>query len=211
MVEARGKHLLLRFEGGLAIHSHLRMTGSWQVLSAANPRWRRPPRRAWLTIRKDDHLVVQFDGPVLELMSDGRTRSDQRIAGLGPDIVAEGFDAARVLRRLREDDPTRTIGDALLDQRTVAGIGNLWKVEGCWLAGVDPWRRAGEVADDEVLAILRELRPRMQQSARDGMQNRWRTIYNAAGRPCPRCGTLIRSSPQGDHNRLTWWCPGCQT
>jgi endonuclease-8 len=210
-VEARGKHLLLRFEGGLAIHSHLRMTGSWQVLSASAPRWHRPPRRAWLTIRKDDDLIVQFDGPVLELMTDGRTRSDRRIAGLGPDIVAEGFDEARVLRRLREDDPTRTIGDALLDQRTVAGIGNLWKVEGCWLAGIDPWRQAGTVTDDEILAILRAVRPRMQQSARDGMQNRWRTIYNAAGRPCPRCGTLVRSAAQGDDNRLTWWCPGCQT
>jgi endonuclease-8 len=93
----------------------------------------------------------------------------------------------------------------------VAGIGNLWKVEGCWLAGIDPWRQAGTVTDDEILAILREVRPRMQQSARDGMQNRWRTIYNAAGRPCPRCGTLVRSAAQGDDNRLTWWCPGCQT
>jgi endonuclease-8 len=210
-VEARGKHLLLRFEGGLAIHSHLRMTGSWQVLSAAEPRWYRSPTRAWLTIRRGDDLVVQFDGPVLELMTDGRTRLDQRLAGLGPDIVAANFDVDRVLRRLRDGDPTRPIGDALLDQHAVAGIGNLWKVEGCWLAGVDPWRRTGEVSDAEILAILREVRPRMQQSARDGMQNRFRTIYNASGRPCPRCGTLVRARGQGDANRTTWWCPGCQT
>jgi endonuclease-8 len=210
-VEARGKHLLLRFEGGLTIHSHLRMTGSWRVLDATGTRWPRARRRAWLTIRRGESLVVQFDGPVLELMTDGRTRFDQRIAGLGPDIVAEGFDETRFLRRLREDDPTRPIGDALLDQRTVAGIGNLWKIEGCWLAGVDPWRPAGRVSDDEALAIVRELRPRMQQSARDGMQDRFKTIYGATGRPCPRCGTLVRSRSMGDDGRMTWWCPGCQT
>ena len=210
-VEARGKHLLLRFEGGLAIHSHLRMTGSWQVLAADRPRWPRSERRAWLVMRRGDRFVVQFDGPVLELMTDGRARVDQRIAGLGPDIVAADFDEDRVLRRLREDDPTRPIGDALLDQQTVAGIGNLWKVEGCWLAEVDPWRPAGEVADDEVRSILRAVRPRMQQSALDGMQTRFRTIYGAAGRPCPRCGTLVRARSQGDAGRMTWWCPGCQT
>jgi endonuclease-8 len=209
-VEARGKHLLLRFEGGLTIHSHLRMTGSWRVLDATGTRWPRSPRRAWLTIRRGERLVVQFDGPVLELMTDGRTRFDQRIAGLGPDIVAESFDETHVLRRLREDDPTRPIGDALLDQKTVAGIGNLWKVEGCWLAGVDPWRPAGAVSDEEVLAIVRAVRPRMQQSARDGMQDRFKTIYGTAGRPCPRCGTLVRSRAMGDTGRMTWWCPGCQ-
>jgi endonuclease-8 len=209
-VEARGKHLLLRFEGGLTIHSHLRMTGSWRVLDAVGTRWPRAPRRAWLIIRRGERLVVQFDGPVLELMTDGRTRFDQRIAGLGPDIVAEGFDETRVLRRLREDDPTRPIGDALLDQKTVAGIGNLWKIEGCWLAGVDPWRPAGAVSDDEVLSIVHAVRPRMQQSARDGMQDQFRTIYGTAGRPCPRCGTVIRSRAMGDTGRMTYWCPGCQ-
>jgi endonuclease-8 len=209
-VEARGKHLLLRFDGGLTIHSHLRMTGSWRVLDAAAERWPRARRRAWLVIRRGDRLVVQFDGPVLELMTDGRARIDRRIAGLGPDIVAEEFDTARVLRRLREDDPTRGIGDALLDQRTVAGIGNLWKVEGCWLAGIDPWRPAGRVSDAEVLAILGEIRPRMQQSARDGVQDRFKTIFNTTGRPCPRCGTAIRSRAQGDDGRITWWCPRCQ-
>jgi endonuclease-8 len=174
-------------------------------------RWPRAERRAWLVIRRDDRLVVQFDGPVLELMTDGRTRFDRRIAGLGPDIVADDFDEARALRRLREDDPTRPIGDALLDQRTLAGIGNLWKVEGCWLAGVDPWRPTGGVPDAEVLEILRAVRPRMRQSAQDGMQDRFKTIYGTAGRPCPRCGTLVRSRAQGDDGRMTWWCPGCQT
>jgi endonuclease-8 len=209
-VEARGKHLLLRFEGGMTIHSHLRMTGSWRVLDAAAEHWPRARGRAWLVIRRGDRLVVQFDGPVLELMTDGRSRFDQRIAGLGPDIVAGEFDEARFLRRLREDDPTRGIGDALLDQRTIAGIGNMWKVEGCWLARIDPWRPTGQVSDDEVLAIVRAVRPRMQESARDGMQDRFKTIYGTAGRPCPRCGTIVRSRAQGDDGRVTSWCPGCQ-
>ena len=137
-VDAHGKHLFLRFEGGLTIHSHLRMTGSWRVLDA--DRWRRSPRAPGSCMRRDGHEVVQFNGPVLELMTDSRTRFDQRIAGLGPDILAPEFDYERFLRRLREDDPTRPIGDAVLQQRTVAGIGNLWKAEACFEAGIDPWR-----------------------------------------------------------------------
>ena len=209
-VEARGKHLLLRFEGGLTIHSHLRMTGTWRVLEGEAPRWPRAPRRAWLVIRRGDARVVQFDGPVLELMTDGRSRFDQRLAGLGPDIVGDDWDEARFLRRLRDDDPTREIGDALLDQRTVAGIGNMWKAEGCFAAAVDPLRRVGDVSDDEALAIVRASRPRMIASAQDGHQDRHRVIYGAAGRPCPRCGTPIAQRPQGLDNRLTYWCPGCQ-
>ena len=139
-VDARGKHLFIRFDGDLTLHSHLRMRGRWSVYRRGE-RWRRSPRRAWLVLRTREHEVVQFDGPVLELMTDSRTRFDQRIAALGPDLLAEDFDERRFLRRLREDDQTRGIGDALLDQRNLAGVGNMWKSEGCFLAGVDPWRR----------------------------------------------------------------------
>jgi endonuclease VIII len=204
-VDAVGKHLFLRFEGGLTIHSHLRMTGSWRVLE------RRPrPGAAWLVLRRGDQEAVQLRGPVLELMTDARVRSDPRIAGLGPDILAPEFDERRFLRRLREDDPTRPIGDALLDQRTIAGIGNMWKAEGCFEAGIDPWRSAGTVSDAEALAIVAACRPRMQQSAADGNPGRHRRIYGRAGRPCPRCGAPIRSRGQGDGNRTTYWCPSCQ-
>jgi endonuclease-8 len=129
---------------------------------------------------------------------------------LGPDIVAPEFDEERFLRRLREEDPTRPIGDVLLQQQVVAGIGNLWKAEGCFLARVDPWRPAGRVADEEALEIIRLLRPRMQQSARDGMQDRHRVIYGRDGRPCPRCGTIVLQRGQWEDNRATYWCPGCQ-
>src|SRR2546421_2456958 len=137
-VDAHGKHLFLRFDGDLTLHSHLRMTGWWGVYPHGR-RWGRSPRRAWLVIRTPDHEVVQFDGPVLELMTEGRTRFDQRLAALGPDVLAPDFDERDFLRRLHADDPTRGIGEALLDQRIVAGLGTIWRSEGCFLAGVSPW------------------------------------------------------------------------
>ena len=207
-VDAHGKHLFLRFEGGLTIHSHLRMTGSWRVLDGG----KRPSRATWLRLRRGDRQVLQLNGPVLELMTDSRTRFDQRLAQLGPDVLAPEFDYGRFLRRLRDDDPTRPIGDALLRQQTIAGIGNMWKVEGCFAAGVDPWRPAGRVSDEEAVRIVELVRPRMQQSALDGKQDRWRRIYGKAGRPCPRCGAAsrIRVRGQWDDNRPTFWCPTCQ-
>jgi endonuclease VIII len=208
-VSARGKHLLIAFEGELVLHSHLRMTGLWSVRRAGE-RWPRPRHRAWLVIRSGGRDVIQFDGPLLELVTAVRARGDRRLTTLGPDIVAEEFDEAVVLRRMREDDPTRGIGDALMDQHTVAGIGNIWKSEACFGAGVDPWRAAGEVADDEVLSIVREARPRMRASAAGGHTVVERAVYGRAGRPCPRCGAPIRRGGQGDGNRSTYWCPACQ-
>jgi endonuclease-8 len=218
-IDAHGKHLFLRFEGDLVIHSHLRMTGAWatyrrgartRTASPEGTGWRRAPSRAWLVVRAGGGEVVQFDGPVLELLTASRARFDQRLAALGPDVLAAELDEPRFLRRLRDDDPTRPIGDALLDQRTIAGLGNLWKCEGCFAAGVDPWRRTGDVSDEEALRIVRLVRPAMAQSARDGNQRAHRRIYGHAGRPCPRCGTLVRSRGMGDHNRTTYWCPRCQ-
>jgi endonuclease-8 len=215
-VDARGKHLFVRFEGDLTLHSHLRMTGGWGVYQRGQ-RWRRSPHRAWLVIRTADHEVVQFDGPVLELMTDARTRFDQRIAGLGPDPIADDFDEQAFLRRLRDDDPTRGIADALLDQRILAGFGNIWKCEACFLAEVDPWRPVAEVSDAQALRIVRAARPLMRESAERGGRvitapgREWDTwVYRHAGLPCRRCGTRILARGQGDDNRTTFWCPGCQ-
>jgi endonuclease-8 len=208
-IDAYGKHLFVRFEGDLTLHSHLRMTGAWAVYPQGRP-WRRSPRRAWLVLRARGHEVVQFDGPVLELVSESRTRFDQRLAALGPDVLAPEFDGARFLARLRQDDPTRAIADALLDQRNLAGIGNLWKVEGCWLAGIDPWRPVADIGDDEALRLVELVRPGMQESAATGHQDRRRRIYGRRGRPCPRCGERIRARGPGEDNRVTYWCPGCQ-
>jgi endonuclease-8 len=208
-VDTHGKHLFIRFDGGLALHSHLGMVGAWGVYGVGR-RWGRSRRRAWIVIRAAGHEVVEFDGPLLELMTDGRTRFDRRLAALGPDILADEFDAAEFLRRLRGDDPTRPIGDALLDQTTIAGIGNIWKAEGCWEAAIDPWRAVGKVSNAEALAIVGGARPRMQRSAAEGHRAIEPRVYNKVGRPCPRCAGGITAAGQGDANRTTYWCPGCQ-
>ncbi|HYN51046.1 MAG TPA: DNA-formamidopyrimidine glycosylase family protein [Thermoleophilaceae bacterium] len=235
-VDAHGKHLFIRFDGDLTLHSHLRMTGQWGVYGRGE-RWRRAPRRAWLVIRTADHEVVEFDGPVLELMTESRTRFDRRLAMLGPDVLAEDFDERGFLARLRQDDTSRGIGDALLDQRNLAGIGNVWKSEGCFLAGLDPWRGTGQVSDEEVLGVVRGIQPLMRMSVERGgrivtyepkrpsrgdIASRKRPalpdargsltwVFERTGLPCRRCGTLIRARGQGDDNRTTYWCPQCQT
>ena len=214
-VDAKGKHLFIRFDGDLTLHSHLRMTGKWGVYRRGE-RWRRSAHRAWLVIRTPEHEVVEFDGPLLELLADSRTRFDRALAALGPDVLGEELDEAAFLRRLGGDDPTRGIGDALLDQRNVAGIGNVWKSEGCFLAELDPWRPLGELSAAEALGVLRTIRPLMQESLRSGRGfvrtrpdgTHW--VFDRAGLPCRRCGTPIRARGQGDDNRTTYWCPECQ-
>jgi endonuclease VIII len=172
-------------------------------------------------IRTAEHDVVPLrgdtcgatpraDGPVPELMTESRARFDRRLAALGPDVLADDFDERRFLARLRENDQSRGVGEALLDQRNFAGIGNLWKSEGCFLARIDPWRRVGDVSDAEALAVVRRIRPLMRASAERGGHPRAVQVYDRAGRPCPRCGTPIRARGQGDDNRTTYWCPGCQ-
>jgi endonuclease-8 len=221
-VDTHGKNLFLRFDGGLTIYSHLRMGGWWGV-TRRGERWRRHPRRAWLVLSTPEHEVVQFDGPVLELMTDGRSRSDQRLASLGPDILADELDEQAFLRNLRSDDQTRPIGDSLLDQRNIAGLGTIWRSEGCFIAGLDPWRSTAGVSDDEALAVVRAARPLMQLSVENngrpvtwrpevparGRENRF-WVYGRDGRPCRRCDTLVLLRGQGDDNRRTFWCPTCQ-
>ena len=208
-VDTHGKNLFVVFEGGLVLHSHLRMTGAWDVRRVGG-RWIRSSRRAWLVLRRGDSEVVQFDGPVLELMTGGRRRFDQRLAGLGPDVLAPSFDERRFLARLRADDSTRAIGDALIDQRNVAGIGNIWKSEACWEAAIDPWRRVRDLGDDEARAVIDGVRPRMLESGRRGPRFLCPRVYRRTGMPCPRCGAPVRSAGQGNANRITYWCPRCQ-
>jgi endonuclease VIII len=208
-IRTHGKHLFVVFDGDLVIHSHLRMTGTWGVYPPGR-RWGRSPGLVWLVLERGGHQVVQFNGPVLELMTESRIRFDQRLAALGPDILAEEFDSARFLARLRADDPTRGIGEALLDQRNVAGVGNIWKAEGCWEAAVDPWRPVSSVSDEEAMAIICAVRPRMMHSARHGRMEGEPRVFRRAGRPCPRCGSEVLARGQGDDNRTAFWCPGCQ-
>ena len=197
-VEALGKSLLLRFEGGIVLRSHLRMSGRWRVEPLGATRTGRP----WLVLRGDRHEAVLWNGPVLELARGAGT------SRLGPDILAEPPDLDWVLERLRAEPQERELGDALLDQRLVAGIGNLWRAESLWDARVSPWRTLAGASDDEVLAVLAAAH-RLMRAAVEGTRP-LRHVYRRAGRACRRCGTPIRSHAQGENARIAYWCPGCQ-
>jgi len=196
-VEAVGKNLLLRFEGWLVLRSQLRMAGRWRVERRGTLRSGRP----WLVLRGAEHEAVLWSGAVLELVGG---RGAPR---LGPDILGEPPDFGTMLTRLRSD-PERAVGDALLDQRLVAGIGNLWKAEALWEARVSPWRRLDDVGEDELLAVLEAAHTLMRTSVEGARPAR--RVYRRAGRACPRCGGIVRSAPQGDNARTAYWCPGCQ-
>jgi endonuclease VIII len=196
-VEAVGKNLLLRFEGGLVLRSHLRMSGRWDVVERGSARHGKP----WLVLTGEEREAVLWNGPVLELTARATLR-------LGPDILAEPPDLDAMAANFRNEHGGRELGDALLDQRLVAGIGNLWKAEALWGARLSPWLRLDEVTDEELLRVLAEAARLMQASV--SRRREGREVYRRAGRPCPRCGEPIRSRGQGDDNRTAYWCPGCQ-
>jgi endonuclease-8 len=195
-VEAVGKHLLLRFEGGIVVRSHLRMTGRWRV----EPRGKQRTGSPWLVLRGDELEGVLWNGPVLTL----ETRPVRR---LGQDVLAAEIDLDSAVARLRRI-PDRPLGEALQDQRLVAGIGNMWMAEALWAVEVSPWVHVGDVSDQKLLDGLGAARRLMQGSVAGGRSQH--RVYRRAGRPCPRCGTIVRSRGQGDDNRTAYWCSGCQ-
>jgi endonuclease-8 len=204
--EAHGKHLLLRFEEDLVLHSHLGMSGGWHVYPRG-ARWRRPRSSAWVVLGGERQEAVQFGGPTLELLSAAAARRHPQLARLGPDILAPGFEPAPVIAKMRAD-PGRGLGDALLDQTLVAGIGNIFKSEACFAARVDPWRAVGDLSDEEIAAVLAAAREQMLAAVASGGRHRF-AVYKAR-HSCPRCRGRIRSRGQGDANRTTYWCPSCQ-
>jgi endonuclease-8 len=197
-VEAVGKNLLLRFDGGLVLRSHLRMKGRWRL----EPRGAARRGKPWLVLRGAEYEAVLWNGAVLELVG---ARGAPR---LGPDILGEPPDYETMLARLRAGRQEREVGDALLDQRLVSGIGNLWKAEALWEARVSPWRRLAEVEDGELRATLEAAHDLMRTSV-EGVRPA-RRIYRRPGQGCPRCGAVIRSAPQGENARTAYWCPRCQ-
>ncbi len=204
-VEARGKHLLLGF-GELSLHSHLGMSGGWHFYRR-DARWRRPRASAWAVLSGGGWDAVQFGGPSLQVLPTGRLRRDPQIAGLGPDILAEEFDEAAALAAMRAD-PGRALGDALLDQRLVAGIGNIFKSEACFAAQLDPWRPIGGLSEEELRSVLTAARALMLEAVRSGRHPH--RVYRRRQGACPRCRGRISSRGQGDANRTTYWCPRCQ-
>jgi endonuclease-8 len=203
-VDSHGKNLLLHF-GDLVLHSHLGMSGSWHVYPRGGS-WRKPRRSAWAVLAGETHEAVQFGGPTLRLLRADRLRRDPQLARLGPDLLAPDFDLEAAVRVLRAD-PARTLGDALLDQSLVAGIGNIFKSEACFAARLDPWRPVGALGDEDLRAVLQAARELMLEAVASGRHTY--AVYKGR-RPCPSCGGRISARGQGDANRTTYWCPSCQ-
>lgn len=198
-VEAMGKNLLLRFEGDVVVRSHLRMTGRWRVRKVGEPPGRRG--QPWLVLRGTEWEAAQWNGPVLAL-------DDGRLRGLGPDLLADETSPSAVVARLRSVDQSRLVGEALVDQRVVAGIGNMWLAEMLWSTRVSPWSRLADVGDEELADALAWAQREMRAAV--GSRRPPRAAYGRAGRGCRRCGQPILSRGLGDANRTAYWCPRCQ-
>jgi endonuclease-8 len=224
-VEARGKHLLIRFDSGLVLRTHLGMHGSWHRY-APGERWHRPPSRARIVLETGSAVVVCFDAPTVELF-DGRAEAIHPvISALGPDLMSPDFDDASLedaFRRFR--DPSRaslTIAEALLDQHAMAGVGNVYKSEVLFVERVDPFAPVRTVPDEALRRLVLTARrlllansaggPRVTTAPRAGTvaagDRLW--VYDRTGRPCRACGTAIRQRSHGELDRLTFWCPSCQ-
>ncbi len=210
---SRGKHLLTRVDGGLTVHTHLRMDGSWRIRPAGQP----PPRdhRVRLVLANADWQAIGYLLGVVEVVA---TATEDRIVGhLGPDLLGPDWDAAEAASRLRAV-PGRPAGEALLDQRNLAGIGNLYKAEVLFLRGISPWQPVGTIADlDGLVELARRLldankdRP-IQVTTGNPARGAQTWVYGRAGQPCCRCGTAVRKGLQGPgtEDRITYWCPACQ-
>jgi len=215
-VAARGKHLLIGFDDGLTLRSHLRMRGSWHRYRPGEA-WRLPASQANAILETERAVAVAFNTPTLELLTDAGLARDRSLRELGPDLLGREFDVDEAVRRLRERN-SEELGNALLDQRAVAGIGNVVKSETAFMERMDPWALVGDFSDGELHGALRTARRLLQANTRGGArvttgsarrgQELW--VYGRTGRPCRRCGTRIETRRQGELARSTYWCPRCQ-
>lgn len=217
-VEARGKHLLICFSVGLTLHTHLGMHGSWHRY-ASGERWRRARSHAAVVLETEEDVAVCFNPAVLQLLSEAQLARHPALSALGPDLLDDRFNAEDAIARLR-DNPDRPIGEALLDQRSVAGIGNVYKSELLFLEGVHPTRRIRGLDHASLRDLLQRARALLSENIRGGARVTtghagaragaalW--VYGRAGRPCRRCGSLVLSARHGRTPRTTYWCPRCQ-
>jgi endonuclease-8 len=212
-VVPRGKHILMRV-GDVSIHSHLKMEGSWHVYRHGS-RWRRPAHQARAILETSESVVVGFELGVLEVV---RREEEETVVGhLGPDLLGPDWDAELALANLRVD-PSRPIGLALLDQRLLAGLGNVYRAELCFLRGVLPTRPAAEVADlpqmvDLAHRLILANRDRAERTTTGRLRGDRTWVYGRGGRPCLRCGTRVERGELGDDPLQlldSWWCPSCQ-
>jgi endonuclease-8 len=240
-VSAAGKHVLMRFSpadlvhgghvraessGDLVLRTHMRMNGSWHIYRPGET-WRRSRRDMRIVVATVDFEAVGFNVPVAEFLAPRALARQDDLRLMGPDLLGETFDAADALRRFRER-PELSIADALLNQRVVAGAGNVYKSEVLFLCGVNPFARVAEVDDERLLAILTTARKHLHANVIDpsaaivtyrGFRRTTRRadpaerlyVYGRAGKPCRKCATPIAIRAQGPHARLTYWCPSCQS
>jgi endonuclease VIII len=216
---SRGKHLLTRIDGGpggepWTLHTHLKMEGAWRVLDRGS-RWPRPAHQARVVLETDRRVAVGFSLGIVELFPSAL--EVDAVGHLGPDLLGPEWDEDEALRRLLED-PTRPIGEALLDQSRLAGIGNMYMAELCFTSGVHPLRPVGEVGDLPRLVrrarqMLELNKERAIQSTTGDLRPRERMwVYRRDNAPCRRCGTPVRVAMRGpaERERASYWCPRCQ-
>ena len=226
-VESRGKHLLIWFSGGLVLRTHMRMHGSWHIYRPGE-RWQRPRFEMRIVIESDELHAVAFNVPVAEFVASEALDRSAALQELGPDPLSERFDAGEATRRLQQRSDME-IADALLDQRAIAGIGNVYKSEVLFAGRVDPFLRVAavgaerierlvdiavrfmraNVVDGTTAAIVTYSGLRRTTGRADPSARLW--VYGRAGQPCRRCGTPIARRKQGPHARSTYWCGRCQT
>lgn len=213
-VVARGKHLLLRTNGGVTIHSHFKMEGAWHLYRPGE-RWKGPGFQVRAVLETRTWIVVGFRLGRLDVIK--TSREEALLGHLGPDVLGPDWNPAEVLRRLRAQ-PRRQIGTALLDQRTIAGPGNIYKSEVCFLHGVNPFTEVGEIDRlEELVDLIKRLMEAnrttgQQVTTGDRRPGRSRWVAGRAGLPCRRCGAIISSADQESYGaeRITYWCPSCQ-
>ena len=214
-VDTFGKNLFIRFDNGLALRGHLRMYGSWHVYAPGEP-WQKAEHQARLVLEVAGAVVVNFSAPVIELIEQRAIEVYRPIASLGPDLLADDFDEDEAFRRFREaQHGERFIGDAIMDQKLMAGVGNIWKHETLFRCGIYPWRRIKDMDDDTLRGLIVRARGLLLLSIGrgDGTRPAQRPsmfVYMRGGQPCRRCYARLLSAVQGPDIRRTSWCPKCQ-
>jgi endonuclease-8 len=223
-VSARGKHLLMVFSGDLILRTHMRLHGSWHIYRPGE-RWQRSARDMRILVQTNEFVAVGFNVPVAELLSGRELSHHEEFNALGPDPLAPAFDSADVLRRMRAHEG-EAIADVLLNQRVIAGIGNVFKSEILFITGIEPFQTVSAISDGDLTRIVVESRTQLRSNVLTRSQtlspaagrrttrsldpgaSLW--VYGRGGKPCRRCGTPIQARKTGVDARLTYWCPRCQ-
>ena len=216
-VDATGKWMRMFFSGDLILLTHMLMNGSWHIYRPGE-KWKRPHIQMRIAIYTAEFVAVAFQVPIAQFHTADTLARHPSVRNQGPDILSQDFDAAEAMRNMRAR-PELEIGEGLLRQWLIAGIGNVFKSEVCFAARINPFRPVSSLSDQELESLIAQARKFMRNSAREsGMRNTTRRmnpaerlwVYHRAGQPCRRCGTPIQSRKQGADVRTTFWCPNCQ-